>query len=69
MYTITFGVQDSYAQEDFYSSERDFDTEKHRVNQKFLNHKILGIIFNCLKFIIKNPDILNFLIKNLFFNK
>ncbi len=42
MYTITIGVQDNYSNEEFYSKERNFLTEKQRINQKFINASQLG---------------------------
>ncbi len=43
MYTITWGVQESYANEDFYSKEREFDFEKQRISQLFHQSSHLGI--------------------------
>jgi hypothetical protein len=43
MYTITWGVEESYVNEDFYSKEREFTFEKKRIGQLFQQSSQLGI--------------------------
>lgn len=43
MFTKTFGVQETYAQEDFYAKDNLFETEKLRINEKFQNASRHGI--------------------------
>ena len=43
MYTITWGVQESYVNEDFYSKEREFNFEKQRICHLFQQSTQLGL--------------------------
>lgn len=43
MYTISLGVQENYANEEFYCKDKNFDQEKLRVNTLFSNANELGI--------------------------
>ena len=42
MYTITFGVEESYESFDFYNRDKNFDFEKRRINRKFEDSSNLG---------------------------
>lgn len=42
MYTINMGVQENYADELFYSKDKNFDEEKHRIEEKFAKRIDLG---------------------------
>ncbi len=43
MYTLTIGVQEAYATEDFYTKDKKFNLEKERVNNLFKTRSELGI--------------------------
>ena len=43
MFTKTLGVEDSYEAYDFYNKDKNFDSEKSRVNEKFAKSAQLGI--------------------------
>lgn len=62
MYTINMGVQENYADELFYSKDKNFDEEKHRIEEKFANRIDLGAKTNPLTFLNKNlfDDFFNF---------
>lgn len=43
MFTKTLGVEDSYEAYDFYNKDKNFDSEKSRVNEKFAKSAQLSI--------------------------
>jgi hypothetical protein len=44
MYTVTFGVEESYESLDFYNRDKNFELEKKRINGKFENLSKLGML-------------------------
>jgi hypothetical protein len=42
MFTITFGVNDNYESNSFYSMDNNFKSEQFRINNKFTNAAELG---------------------------
>jgi hypothetical protein len=75
MYTITYGVDDNYSSEHFYSADKSFDVEKQRISEKFDKASDLGICVvkksitldfiknkinqNCVCIVLVNAAVLN----------